>query len=70
MHSFETSTIHAPPFRMWKDDQMERAYAAVESGVSIPKAAELYGVPQSTLHDRIIGKVDFGAKPGKKPFFY
>ncbi len=53
---------------MWKDDQMQRAYAAVESGVSVRMAAELFGVPQSTLHDRIIGKLDLGAKPGKKPY--
>ena len=56
------------PLRTWKHEQMEKAFAAVEKGTSIRKAAELYGVPRSTLHDRVSGRVELGCKPGKKPY--
>ena len=32
--------------------------------MSVRKAAETYGVPKSTLGDRVSGKVDLDAKPG------
>ena len=31
------------------------------------RAANKHGVPKSTLHDRISGKVKHGDKPGPKP---
>ena len=27
-----------------------------------------YGVPRSTLQDRVSGRVELGCKPGKKPY--
>ena len=46
-------------------DAME---AASSNTVSINKASELYGVPRSTLKDRLSGRVVHGTKPGPKPY--
>ena len=57
----------APPrgsYRRWNEDSMEEAVAAVEKGMPVRRAAEMYSVPKSTLHDRISGRVKNGAKPG------
>ena len=35
---------------------------------SINTIAVVYGVPKSTLHDRISGKVRHGRKPGPSPY--
>lgn len=43
------------------------AIAAVEKGTSIRGAAEMYGIPQATLHDHISGRVR-GSKPGPTPY--
>lgn len=47
---------------------MEKAVASVEGGESIRRAAEKFGIPRSTLHDRTSGKVQMDAQPGKKPY--
>ena len=36
-------SAHDVPLQTWKHEQMEKAFAAVEKGTSIRKAAELYG---------------------------
>ena len=41
----------------YDDKDMERAVTAVSCGMSIRTAAAQFGVPQSTLHDRVSGKV-------------
>ena len=46
-------------------DAME---AASSNTVSINKASELYGVPRSTLKDRLCGCVVHGTKHGLKPY--
>lgn len=44
---------------------MEKAYkAVVDDKMSIRRAAEAFGVPKSTLQDRITGKVQFGTLSG------
>ena len=41
----------------------------VRSGkLSVSRAAKVYGVPKSTLHDRVSGRVSHGHKPGPKPY--
>lgn len=55
-------------YRAWENVSMESAVKEVEMGKSIRQAAEMYGVPRSTLYDRITGKSDFGAKPGPDPY--
>ena len=47
---------------------MDKAITAVERGTSVRKAAEMFGVPRSTLHDHISGKVELYAKQGPKPY--
>lgn len=42
--------------------------AASSGTVSINKASELYGVPKSTLKDRLSRHVVHGTKPGPKPY--
>ena len=49
---------------------MEKAAAAVEDGMSLRKTSEIYQVPKSTLHDRVPGKVIFGAKSGPSSYNY
>ena len=42
----------------------------MENGMSVQGAAKLYGVPKSTLWDRVTGKVDaMKWKPGPSPVF-
>ena len=44
------------------------ALYACEKGESVRRAAVMYGVPKSTLHDHMSGKVLVGAKPGRDPY--
>ena len=47
---------------------MSKAIAAVANGSSIRRAAEEYGLPRSTLHDRVAGRVAHGAKSGPRRY--
>ena len=47
---------------------MEAALKAVKDGMGVNKAAELHGVPKSTLKDRVSGRVAHGSKPGPKTY--
>ena len=47
---------------------MKAALKAVEDGESISQAGREYGIPVSTLHDRVSGKVVHGVKPGPRPY--
>ena len=38
--------------------------------MSLRKASEIYQVPKSTLHDKVTGKVIFGAKSGPSPYLF
>ena len=50
------------------DKDMESAMKSVtDENTPILQAAKKHGVPKSTLHDRISGKVSHGDKPGPKP---
>ena len=44
------------------------AMAAVDNGTSIRKAAEMYGIPRSTLHDHVSGRIKYGARSGPSPY--
>ena len=39
-----------------------------EDGLSGNQAADLHGVPRSTLKDRLSGRVKHGIKPGPQPY--
>lgn len=52
-------------FKCWSEENMTRAVSAVVTcGISIRKAATMYGIPRSTLGDRITGRVLEGSKSG------
>ena len=51
-------------YREWEDSAMAQAMAAVEQGESLRQASQMFNVPCSTLHDRVIGKVQHGKKSG------
>ena len=57
------------PRKQWTDEDMAKAIAAVErEGVSMRRAAEVYQIPRSTLHDHLTGKVEHGALPGPRRY--
>ena len=45
---------------------MGDAVDAVKNGLSIRQAANRFQIPRSTLADRISGKVEANAKPGRR----
>ena len=49
---------------------MATALAELERGniKSVRRAAEMYGIPRSTLHDHLTGRVQQHAKPGPQPY--
>ena len=56
-----------PTYGGYSAVSMEKAYEAVTAGkMSVQKAAEEYGIPKSTLHDRVSGKVALKARSGRK----
>ena len=55
--------------KQWSDQQMRDAMEAASSGTaSVNKAADMYGVPRSTLKDRLSGHVVHGVKPGPRSY--
>ena len=52
-------------YKPWDDDCMQKALQAVKlDGASVRKAAMEYGVPKSTLGDRVSGRVTHGTVSG------
>jgi transposase-like protein len=52
-------------FRKWNNESMLEAIEAVRSGtMGANRAARSYGVPASTLKDRLSGRVKHGTNPG------
>ena len=70
--STSTLAVQAPreksrptKYKLWKSDQLVKAYEAVVSGeLSVRRAAEEFDVPRATLHDRLTGRIHFGASSG------
>ena len=61
-----------PAYRpAWTEEQMAQAIECAKSGTaSYNKAAQLYGVPKSTLKVRLCGRVEVGCRPGPKPYLH
>lgn len=60
---------HAGTYKLWGQEQMHGAIDAVlNEGMSIRRAAEQYGVPKSSLGDRLSGHVLGGASCGPAPY--
>ena len=52
-------------YKQWTDTHMEKAVDAVRNqGLTVRRTAEEYCIPKSTLHDRLIGRVQIGACSG------
>ena len=69
----QPSHIQRPAkYKQWKeggDLKLEKAVSEVLSNqLSIRKAAEQYGIPRSTLHDHVSGRVQPGASSGPKRY--
>ena len=47
---------------------MVSAMDEVERGMPVKRAARLFGVPRSTLRDRVAGNVKHGTNPGPVPY--
>ena len=55
--------------KQWTDEQMLAAINSVQTEhMSGNKAADLHGVPRSTLKDRLSGRVSHGTKSGPMPY--
>ena len=55
-------------YKLWRNESMVRAMEAVAQGQSVRRAAEEHGIPRSTLHDRIAGKVEHGSRSGPRKY--
>lgn len=66
----EIVSLHHRPshYKNWSENNIHKAYQAHLNGISLRMAAELYGVPRSTLADRASGKVPFGARSGPSTY--
>ena len=61
------TTHRLPTYCGYSSVNMEKAYEAVAAGkMCVQKAGEECGVPKSTLHDRVSGKVALNARSGRK----
>ena len=55
--------------KLWTNENMEAAMlCAAKTEMSANKAADLHGIPRSTLKDRLSGRVVHGTNPGPKPY--
>ena len=57
-------------YGQWSKSSLEKAIAELEKGniTSVRRAALVYGIPRSTLHDHYKGKVGQDARPGPEPY--
>ena len=55
-------------YKTWEESNLAKAMEAKQSGKSFRRAAEMYGVPKSTLCDHMSGRVEVGARAGPKPY--
>ena len=56
-------------FRRWKNEAMLGAIEAVKGGeLGVNAAAREFGVPASTLRDRLSGCITHGVNPGPQPY--
>ena len=55
-------------YKQWTEESMLGALKAVSEGMGVNRAAEEFGIPKTTLKDRISGKVIHGTKSGRTPY--
>ncbi len=69
----KTAAAESPPLpkkrKQWSNKSMVLAMEAVKAGrFGVNEAARMYGLPSSTLKDRLGGRVVHGTNPGRRPF--
>ena len=64
----DSSSGRSGQYKMWNEVNMVKALTLVDQVASIRCAAEKCGVPRSTLHDRVSGKIQQGKKSGPDPY--
>ena len=57
----------APKFA-YKEEDMEKAIAAVEGGMSKRCASKTFGVPRTTLMDKLVGRTPRERRIGHLPY--
>ena len=56
-------------YKQWCEESMLGALKAVSEGaMGVNRAATEFGVPRTTLKDRVSGRVTHGSQPGRKPY--
>lgn len=55
-------------YRQWDSISMQKAMMEVDKGQTIRKAAEMFGVPRSSLHDCVAGRIQHGSQAGRLPY--
>lgn len=55
-------------YKNWKEEHLFLACEAVKQGMSLRQAEEEYGIPKSTIQDRVSGKILFGSRSGPTPY--
>ena len=63
--SLEKYSGRSYSYRLWDELSIQKAAVAVEDGISLRKAADIF---QSTLFDRVTGKVKFVARSWPDPY--
>ena len=54
--------------KLWSNESVVGALEEVERGMPVKCAARLFGIPRSTLRDRVSGNVKHHTKPGPTPY--
>ncbi len=70
-YTFNIFNVESRPakYGQWNLTSLEKALSELEKGtISVRRAALLYGIPRSTLHDHFSGKTALYAKPGPEPY--
>ena len=65
-HTCNSSSLelHIPPsfrgtYKCWTDVGLSKALKDIDKGLSFRKVSDMYGIPRSTLHDHVSGKVAY-----------
>ena len=63
------AVLRTPPKKrkQYSQESLSAALEEVKKGMPVRRACVVFGVPRSTLQDRVNGKVIHGTKPGPKP---
>ena len=58
---------HPLKYKNWKEGNFFLACKAVKQGMSLRRAEAEYGIPKSTILDRVLRKILFGSRSGPTP---